>query len=98
MTKFREKHWHALWKKEEPRLKYELGEKWWGSRLPVCEVWMDLREIYWKMIFSLGDLDTNENHYILLSPRPMHFGHIYTYFIIHKSVIYWTTVTPLSNY
>ena len=29
---------------------------------------MDLREIYWKMISSLGNLDSNHNHSILSSP------------------------------
>ena len=39
------------------------------------------RDLLEDDFFSLGDLDTNENRYILLSPRPMHFVHIYTCYI-----------------
>ena len=53
------------------------------------ETSMDLREIYQKMISSLGNLDSNHSHSSLSSPWPMHFDSLLHLCILHHKSYLW---------
>ena len=73
-----------------------------GAKIKMCFKWemmgpldqsgetsMDLREIYQKMISSLGNLDSNHNHSILPSPWSMHFDSLLHLCILHRKSYLW---------